>query len=82
MEEKTKVLEKWQTVIPKKVREAAKIKVGDVITWRYESGKIIVIPPRKIQNPSETLYGLIPLSKDAVKEVKRLREERLEKSLS
>jgi len=79
MEEKSKVMMKWQTVIPKRVREAAKIKVGDVIRWRYESGKIIVIPPRKVSRASERLYGLIPTTMDAVQEIKRLRDERLEK---
>ena len=81
MKEKSKVMAKWQTVIPKEVREAASIRVGDMIKWRYELGKIIVIPPTKIPNPSESLYGLIPSDEDAVEEVKRMRNERLEKSL-
>lgn len=82
MEEKSKVMAKWQTVIPKKVRKAAKINVGDVITWTYEAGRIIILPPRRISNPSKVLYGLIPSSKDAIKEVKRVREERLGKGPS
>jgi len=81
VEEKSKVMVKWQTVIPKKVREAANLRVGDMIKWRYELGRIIVIPPSKIQNPSESLYGLIPSDEDAVKAVKKIRDERLEKSL-
>ena len=80
VEERSKVMVKWQTVIPKRVREAANIEIGDVIRWRYESGKIIVIPPRKVSKASERLYGLIPSSEDAVQEIKRLRDERLERA--
>lgn len=79
MERKSKVMAKWQTVIPKKVREAANLKVGDTLSWRYESGTITVTPPRRVSKPSERLYGLIPSSEDAVQEIKKLRNNRLEK---
>lgn len=81
MEEKSKVMAKWQTVIPKSVRELAKISIGDEIKWKYESGRIIVIPPDRVLSPSEVLYGLIPSGMDAVKEVRRVREEGLKRAL-
>lgn len=80
MGERSKVMEKWQTVIPKKVREEAHIEVGDILNWRYESGVILVTPPKKVENPSETLYGLIPSIRDAVEEVRRVRRKHLEKA--
>ena len=80
MKEKSKVMAKWQTVIPKRVREAADIEVGDTLRWIYESGKIIVMPPRRVSKPSEKLYGLIPSSRDAVEEIDLLRRKRLEKA--
>jgi len=80
MSERSKVMEKWQTVIPKRIREAARIGIGDILSWRYKSGVILVTPPRRVQNPSETLYGLIPSSRDAVEEIERLRKSRLEKA--
>jgi len=80
MEEESKVMAKWQTVIPKRVREAANIEVGDTLRWMYESGKIIVVPPRRVSMPSEKLYGLIPSTRDAVEEIDLLRRKRLEKS--
>ena len=82
MEEKSKVMAKWQTVIPKRVREAANIEVGDTLRWVYESGKIVVVPPRRVSMPSERLYGLIPSARDAVEEVDLLRRKGLGKSRS
>lgn len=77
MEEESKVMAKWQTVVPKRVREAANIEVGDTLRWVYQSGKIIVVPPRRVCTPSEKLYGLIPSSRDAVKEIDLLRGKRV-----
>jgi len=79
VEEKSKVMAKWQTVIPKKVRDAANIEVGDVLRWKYESGDIIVTAPRRVSKPSEKLYGLIPSREDAVEEIGKVRDSRLEK---
>ncbi len=82
VEKKSKVLKKWQVVIPKVIREEAGVEVGDYLTWRYESGKIEVIPPRRIESPVETLYGLIPSREDAVREVRKTRRKRMEKLAS
>lgn len=79
MAEKSKVMEKWQTVIPSKIREQASIRVGDTLTWKYESGLILIEPPMKVTKPSDTLYGLVPSRDDAVKAVRRIRRVRLEK---
>lgn len=79
MVEKSKVMQKWQTVIPSRIREQADIRVGDTLTWKYESGQILIEPPSKIPQPSETLYGLTPSSHDAVKVVRAIRRGRLEK---
>jgi len=79
VEERSKVMEKWQIVIPKKIREAARIRVGEVLGWRYEAGTIILTPPGRVQSPSKVLYGLIPSGEDAVKEVEGIRRSRLER---
>jgi len=79
MEEKSKVMEKWQTVIPKRIREAANIGRGDSLTWKYKSGVILIQPPKKISKPSEALYGLIASTRDAVREVREVRRRRTEK---
>ena len=78
--EESKVMAKWQIVIPKRIREIAKIKIGDVIKWRYESGRIIITPPKRVSEASNTLYGLIPTTSDAIEEIKKIREERLRKA--
>ncbi len=38
------VTSKFQTTIPKAVRENLKIKVNDAIEWKVENGKVIVTP--------------------------------------
>lgn len=79
MRAKSKVMKKWQTVVPREIRETTGISVGDTLTWRYDAGMIVVEPPKKIINPSEKLFGLVPSSRDAVKEVRRVRKKRAEK---
>lgn len=76
---KSKVMEKWQTVIPKEIREAARIEVGDILNWKYDSGRIYLEAPKRVDNPSERLFGLVPYSQDAVKKVRQIRRRRMEK---
>lgn len=72
-------MEKWQTVVPKEIREATGIAVGDTLFWTYDSGTIRVEAPRRVANPSERLFGLIPSSQDAVQKVREIRRRRMEK---
>lgn len=72
-------MKKWQTVVPKEVRAAAGIAIGDTLLWTYDSGRILVEAPRRIANPSRRLFGLVPSSVDAVEKVRDVRKRRLEK---
>ena len=38
---------KFQTTIPKDVREQLKLSVHDAVDWRIEEGKVMVYPVRK-----------------------------------
>lgn len=44
---KSTITAKFQTTIPKKVREHLKLKVHDVIDWQVEEGKVVVSPVRR-----------------------------------
>ena len=43
----TVITSKFQTTIPKKIREKLKLLVNDSLEWRVESGKIILEPLHK-----------------------------------
>jgi AbrB family looped-hinge helix DNA binding protein len=40
----TVITSKFQTTIPKKVREQLRLSVHDALEWRVENGKIVVSP--------------------------------------
>ena len=41
------ITSKFQTTIPKGVRENLKLTVKDTLEWKFERGKIVVIPVQK-----------------------------------
>lgn len=43
----TVITSKFQTTIPKEIREKMKLSVHDSLEWRVERGKITVMPLRK-----------------------------------
>ena len=44
---RTLITSKYQTTIPKPIREAMNLSVRDTIEWKIENGKIIIVPTRK-----------------------------------
>lgn len=44
---RTIITSKYQTTIPKPIREAMNLSVSDTIEWKIENGKIIMIPSKK-----------------------------------
>ena len=44
---RTVITSKYQTTIPKAIREAMRLSVKDTIEWRIEGGKIVIIPLKK-----------------------------------
>ena len=44
---KTVITSKFQTTIPKEIREKLSISVHDTLEWNMENGRIIVTIPRK-----------------------------------
>ena len=54
-----KVLQKGKITIPAEIRESLGIKEGDVLTLEVLGGKIVLLPPRTVLNPTRVLDGLV-----------------------
>ena len=44
---KSTVTSKYQTTIPKSIREKLKIAVNDILEWEVEEGRVMVYPAQK-----------------------------------
>jgi len=54
-----KVLQKGKITIPAEIRESLGIKEGDVLTLEVLGGKVVLLPPRTVLNPTRVLDGLV-----------------------
>lgn len=75
MKEETKVTPKYQTTIPKEIREFLGIKPGGSVRWHLVKGVVVVDVHKKITNPVRFLTSQTKLDVDAVKLVRETREE-------
>lgn len=71
----TRVTTKYQTTIPKEVREHLGVKPGKEVRWHIVRGLVVVDAHKKITNPVKFLTSQTRLDIDAVKLVKEAREE-------
>lgn len=44
---RTVITSKYQTTIPKAIRENLSLSINDALEWRVENGKIVVLPTQK-----------------------------------
>lgn len=44
---RTVITSKYQTTIPKAIRENLNLSINDALEWRVENGKIVVLPTQK-----------------------------------
>jgi len=72
---RTKVTEKFQTTIPKRIRDVLKLKPGENVEWYIIQGMVVLRKPVKLEKPVEFLTSQTRLSVDAVKLVRETREE-------
>lgn len=72
---RTKVTEKYQTTIPKRIRNVLKVKAGENVEWYIIQGMVVLRKPVKLEKPVEFLTSQTMLSVDAVKLVRETREE-------
>jgi len=73
--EETKLTTKYQTTIPREVREYLGIKPGKEVEWHIVKGMVVVDTPKRIKNPVNLLTSQIKLNIDAVKLVKEARAD-------
>ncbi len=74
---KTVITSKFQTTIPKKIREQLHLSIHDALDWRLERGRIVVYPAQanflSFQNAIKTGVG------DIQKDLKEARVKRVDK---
>lgn len=74
---RTVITSKYQTTIPKAIREGLRLSINDTIEWKIENGRIVVVPMQKnflkFRNTIKTGKGKI---KDDIKLAKKRRAER------
>lgn len=71
----TKITEKCQTTLPKRIREVLKVKPGETVEWYIIQGMVVLRKPEKLENPVKFLTSQTKLDADAVKLVRETREE-------
>jgi len=77
-----RVLQKGKITIPAEIRERLGIKEGDVLTLEVLGGKVVLLPPRTVLNPTRVLDGLaegISLDRPLEEGLKRASALRIEK---
>jgi AbrB family looped-hinge helix DNA binding protein len=71
------ITSKFQTTIPKDVRERLKLSIHDTLEWKIDRGKIVVLPVQKkflgYRNKIKTGPGEIE------EDIKQARKQRVEK---
>lgn len=69
----TKVTDKYQITIPKKLREVYGVKSGSKVSLIPRETGIELVAPKKIKNISAKLYGSAKFKGDAVEAVHKTR---------
>ena len=69
----TKVTDKYQITIPKKLREVYGVKRGTKVSLMPRETGIELLATKKIENISEKLYGSIKFKGDAVRHLHKIR---------
>ncbi|MDE1874325.1 MAG: AbrB/MazE/SpoVT family DNA-binding domain-containing protein [Candidatus Micrarchaeota archaeon] len=73
--EETKVTQKFQTTIPKRIRKRLGVKSGGEVFWHIVKEFVVVDTHKKVNNPVEFLTSQIKMNLDAVKLVHEARSE-------
>jgi AbrB family looped-hinge helix DNA binding protein len=58
MGEQTKVLQKGKITIPAGIRQKLGINEGDYVKLEIVDGKLVLLPPNTVPNPTDLLSGL------------------------
>jgi bifunctional DNA-binding transcriptional regulator/antitoxin component of YhaV-PrlF toxin-antitoxin module len=74
----SEIKQRYQTTIPKDIRDKAKLDIGDELIWKYDEIRDEIIIIRKPNSFSEALWGLgkeLWKKESADEYVKKEREE-------
>jgi len=74
---RTTITSKYQTTIPKAIREDLNISINDTLEWNVENGKIVVLPMQK--NFLKFINAVKTGSGDIKNDIKLSRKRRVEK---
>jgi AbrB family looped-hinge helix DNA binding protein len=80
--EQTKVLQKGKITIPADIRQRLGISEGDYIRLEIIDGKLVLIPPHTVSNPTDLLTGLaegIQVTEPVKQELKKAAAARIKK---
>lgn len=77
---RSKITSKFQTTIPREVREKLKLGISDIIEWRLDGSKIYVEP---VEKPFLKYRGSIkPKGGDAKTDIQTARKKRAQELIS
>jgi AbrB family looped-hinge helix DNA binding protein len=85
MGEQTKVLQKGKITIPAQIRQKLGISEGDYIKLEIVDGRLVLLPPNTVTNPTDLLTGLaegIQITEPAKQELRKAAAARIKKKAS
>jgi len=82
MGKQVKMLQNGKITIPADMRQKLGISEGDYITLEIVEGKILLLPPKTVPNPTDLLTGLakdVELTEPAKQELRKAAATRIKK---
>ena len=85
MGEQVKVLQKGKITIPAEIRQKLGISEGDYIKLEIVDGKLVLLPPNTVPNPTDLLTGLaegVQVTEPVKQELRKAAAARMKKKAS
>jgi len=85
MGEQTKVLQKGKITIPSGIRKKLGINEGDYVKLEIVDGKLVLLPPNTVPNPTDLLSGLaegVQVTEPVKQELRKATAVRIKKKAS
>ncbi|MFQ6076670.1 MAG: AbrB/MazE/SpoVT family DNA-binding domain-containing protein [Candidatus Bathyarchaeia archaeon] len=80
-----KVLQKGKITIPVEIRNRLAIREGDALTLEVRGGRLILLPPKTVPNPTDVLTGLaegVTVEEPVKDELRKAVARRLKKKIT
>jgi AbrB family looped-hinge helix DNA binding protein len=85
MGEQTKVLQKGKITIPADIRKKLGINEGDYVKLEIVDGKLVLLPPNTVPNPTDLLSGIaegVQVTEPVKQELRKATAARMKKKAS